>query len=394
LEDQVTLTEKQALLDRLYAELGRYEEAYFETTVGGGVSRDFASLRLDQLTAQFEFYQGLYTNLLSEYETARMATMNDRVNIVQVDEARVQSQPVRPRPGVNVLAGVMLGLLLCGGVAFLVEYADDTIKSPDAAGALLDLPLVGVTVDDATASNRSLTVNLAPRSAYAESVRTVRTNLEFAQVDGPLRTLMISSPMPADGKTTLTANLAVAIAQAGKRVIVVDADLRKPRLHEMFEASNQFGLTTILTHQLALEDGLQQVQAHPNVLLLTSGKLPPNPTELLASEAMLALLEQLKQRADVVLIDASPFVVADPSVLAARVDGTLVVVRYAKTRGAAAQSMVEQLRRTKGRILGIVVTRFKPRSGSHYYYYYGQTYFEEETSVDGMPQMDAPARTG
>jgi capsular exopolysaccharide synthesis family protein len=378
LEQQVDLTEKIYQLDRLNGQLDRFERAYFDLTISGTTdsSNTNESMRLSQLRTRFDFYQTLYTSLLSEYEAARMATLSDRINIVQVDEARVPETPIRPILATNLMIGIFAGLAVTMSIAFLVEYADDTLKTPDAVRKVLGLPIIGFVNHVDSANNlRQLLINTAPRSLYSESIRTLRTNLEYAQVDSPLKTLLISSPLPGDGKTMTAANLATATAQSGKRVILIDADLRRPMQHEVFEVSNQYGLTSILTHQLEIEDALQSTTAHPNLLLLTSGPLPPNPTELLGSESMRRMLHKLTEIADTIIIDASPFVVSDATVLAGIVDGTLMVLRASKTKEGAAQAMLEQLRRTKSRVVGVVFNRFQPKRDSQYYYYYNTQYY-------------------
>lgn len=193
------------------------------------------------------------------------------------------------------------------------------------------------------------------RSPQAEAYRSLRTNLEFYSLDHPLRTLLVTSPAPDEGKSTTLANLGVINAQAGKRIILLDGDLRRPRLHELFGLSNNIGVTTaILNPEAPLP--LQNTTV-PNLRVMTSGPLPPNPADLLASARMKALLDHLVAEADLVLLDAPPvIVVTDAVVLAAKVDGVLLVVSAGQTRREHAQRARDLLAKVNARLIGAVLT--------------------------------------
>ena len=194
-----------------------------------------------------------------------------------------------------------------------------------------------------------------PRSPGSEAYRTLRTNLAFYSVDEPLRTLVVTSPAPDEGKSTTIANLAVAIAQGGRRTILVDCDLRRPSLHKIFELGNDLGLTTMVLDQNA--DLLLQNTGVENLSVLTSGPTPPNPADLLGSRHVDRILDLLKERADMVLIDAPPVIgVTDAAVLGARADGVLLVVSAGKTRRDHAERAKELLERARVRIVGVALT--------------------------------------
>jgi len=199
-----------------------------------------------------------------------------------------------------------------------------------------------------------ITLNDA-RSSQAEAYRSLRTNLEFSSLDHPIHTLLVTSAAPDEGKSTTLANLGVISAQAGKRVVLLDCDLRRPRLHEFFELSNNVGVTTALLNAEATLP--LQATSVPNLRVMTSGPLPPNPADLLASARMKALLEQVAADADLVLLDAPPVItVTDAALLAAKVDGVLLVVSAGHTKRDHAQRAKDLLAKVNARLVGAVLT--------------------------------------
>jgi len=195
-----------------------------------------------------------------------------------------------------------------------------------------------------------------PASPISESYRTLRLNLQFATVDADVRTLLITSPGPGEGKSTTLANLAVTMAQVDQRVIVVDTDLRRPYLHELFHLPSDPGLTTMMLEDGAVEDPPLQDTAVPGLQVLTTGTLPPRPSDLLGSKRMAMVLEALARRADVILLDAPPVMaVTDAVVLATKVDGVLLVVSAGTTKREHAQRAVERLHKVNARVVGAVL---------------------------------------
>jgi capsular exopolysaccharide synthesis family protein len=267
------------------------------------------------------------------------------------------------------------------GLALLIEYLDDRVKTPD------DLQIAGLTVIGFVQRVSSHGRSGAPqvfsisqsRSLAAESYRTLRTNLQFSSLDRPLRSLVVTSAVATEGKTTTAANLAVVMAQAGKRVVLVDADLRRPSAHKLFGLSNRSGLTIALVEEPSALNGYLQETEVENLRLLSAGPVPPNPQELLGSQRMEELLHKLEDTADVVILDTPPtLVVADANVQAARADGVLVVVNTGRTRRAAVQQAVEGLRQVGANLLGGVLNMVDTGRGrsSYYYssYYYSHYY--------------------
>lgn len=222
-----------------------------------------------------------------------------------------------------------------------------------------------------SSSARSLITKVDPKSPISEQYRTIRTNLQFASIDKELKTIMVTSSNPAEGKSTTMANLAIVMAQQGKRVLLIDADLRKPSVHYTFKCPNTKGLTSVLTRQAYLEEAVYQSDI-PNLDLLPSGPIPPNPSELLGSRAMEWLLSGQNDTYDMILVDAPPIlVVTDAQVLANLCEGVILVVSSGKTEIEQAVKAKGLLEMSKAKILGAVLNG-KEIKQSHYYYYYGK----------------------
>jgi capsular exopolysaccharide synthesis family protein len=219
-------------------------------------------------------------------------------------------------------------------------------------------------------SQRSLITYVDPKSPISEQYRTIRTNIEFSSVDREIKTLMVTSPGPAEGKSTTAANMAVVFAQQAKKVLLVDTDLRKPTVQYTFNQNNTIGLTSVLSKQKTLSEAVKLTD-QPYLSVLTSGPIPPNPAELLGSKAMEQFLEEAKEEYDVVLFDTPPVLaVTDAQILANRCDGVLLVVYSGKTEMEEASKAKDLLTAAKGKLLGMVLNHKKLQS-SDYYYYYG-----------------------
>ncbi|MGG7619573.1 CpsD/CapB family tyrosine-protein kinase [Bacillus coreaensis] len=220
-----------------------------------------------------------------------------------------------------------------------------------------------------TNSKRKLIVKNDPRSPVSEQYRTIRTNIQFSTVDSDIQTLMITSSGPGEGKSTTTANLATVFAQQGKRVLLVDADMRKPTVHYTFSLTNTFGLTTVLTKQMDLLDAATELDTS-NLFVLPSGPIPPNPSELMGSRAMDEFLELAKREFDLVIFDTPPVLaVTDAQILANRCDGTILVVSSGTTEKENAVKAKELLTAAQSKILGVVLNNKKQDMNQQYYYY-------------------------
>lgn len=219
--------------------------------------------------------------------------------------------------------------------------------------------------------SESLVTLTMPRAPVSEAYRTLRTNLEFSSLDKPLKTLVVTSPGPDEGKSTTLANLAVTLAQAEKRVILVDCDLRRPSQHEIFGVTNQSGLTTMMVDEQAMKAPPLQETGVPGLSLLTTGPLPPNPSELVGSRRMAEIIAGLSQAADLVLFDAPPIIaVTDAAVLASRVDGVLLVIKAGGTKRDHAQKAKALLDKVNAHVIGAVLNN--ARIDTSYYRYYSE----------------------
>lgn len=292
------------------------------------------------------------------------------VSVVEAGE--LPDSPVNPRIALNTALAALAGLAIAVGVALLFEYLDDTVKTAE------DLEMTGLVALGGVArfprphtETESLMVGSQRRSSAAEAYKVLRTNIEFSTLDRPGQTLLVTSANPGEGKTTTAANLALAIAQTGKRVVVVDSDLRRPNLHKVFGLSNTGGLSSALLSKEASLDGYVQSTRFENLAVLTSGPLPPNPSELLSSRRLDAVVKTLKRQADVTLFDSPPALpVTDASILASKVDGTILVVDSGKTRVDALRRAYETLSRSKTRVLGGILNKLSPKGRGYYYYHY------------------------
>jgi tyrosine-protein kinase len=330
------------------------------------------SSEYNQLQLELSQARDTYSSLTKSYNDIRVDEAQSIDNVLVYEPARPPSQPARPQVLLYTgLAGVV-GLGLALGVALLIEHLDDSLKSPEEAGELLGLPVLGVVIrlPSSREADKPITIS-EPRAPASEAFRALRTSIQFSSVDRPLRTLLVTSTGPSEGKSTLTANLAAVMAQSNRRVILVDCDLRRPTLHTVFGCTNKEGLTDLMLQPGSNPESMLQATDIPHLRLLTSGSPPPNPAELLGSERMKQLIEQLAALADIVLFDTPPLLpVTDAAVLANRMDGVALVVDAGRTRVGMARQAHAILKRVGANVIGLVINRVSPRSGYGYYYHH------------------------
>ena len=323
------------------------------------------------------------------------------LNTVYIVEPAVQpTSPISPRTTLNtVLAGAM-GLLVAIGVVAVLEYLDDTIKTP-ADLEQLDLTLMGAV--QRFPRRRDTAINVleegSRRYGLQEAYQQLRTNVEFAALDGDIRSLVVTSAQPGEGKTTTAVNLAIMTARGGKRVILVDTDLRRPSVHHHLKMNNYQGVTTaLLSGSNELPPSVLQSTDIANLHVVTSGPLPPNPAEVLNSKKMLPFMLQLQDRADLVIYDTPPSVaVADAAILAAHADAVLLVVDTGRTRVAPLRTGLDHIVRSRTRILGAVLNKVSRhgRGYQSYYYYYSSHYGIEPPPIgrNGSHADEQPVRS-
>lgn len=364
-------------------------------------SRDLLQSQLAAMTAE-ERNTDYGLLVQNKYESLRVAVTVTDSDFKPLSQAVVPAAPFTPQTKRDVILAVVLGLVLGVGLAFLLEYLDKRIKDEKTleriAGVpvLVGVPAVGRGWRRRSSEKRSVdVVGFAnDRSPLLESFRTLRSTLQYFNVDGELRSILITSGLPGEGKTVTTTNLAISLAMSGKRVIVLEADLRKPMLHEYLGISNDAGLSNLLAGRSSVPGVMQLVQMDPlipararkgeagasataairkNLYCITSGPLPPNPNELLQSARMDDIVAEVKGLADYVLIDTPPVLpVSDPVVLAAHADAVILCVKMGSTTRDEITRVREALDRAKAHVIGVVAGGMKARSG--YYYRRGYRY--------------------
>ncbi len=316
---------------------------------------------------------------------ALLQTVSQRTNDISIFElARAPSRPVSPRVPEGVLVISSIGFLLTLGIVCLIEGLDDTLKTTDEWVHLTGLPtLATIGCMGNKEQEDGLITIVQPQSGVAEAYRSLRTNIQFSSVDKPLHTLIITSPGRLEGKTTTAANLGIVVAQAGKSVVLVDADLRRPKLHQIFDLPNKRGLTGNLMNEEPMQDGWLQEAGIDNLRVLTSGPLPPNPSELLGSNRMNRLIARLKEEADIVIFDTPPVLaVTDAAVLSSQTDGALLIAEARRTPKAAILRATESLQQVEARIVGGVLNKFAPTRSETYYY--GESPSQQERAREGI----------
>jgi capsular exopolysaccharide synthesis family protein len=309
------------------------------------------------------------------------------VRVEVVAGPKLAGAPVAPTPVRNLALALVLGLLVGVGIAALREAMDTTVKDAASLAEQVEAPVLSTVPFDARARKAPLILPDTTRSTRAEAVRQLRTNLQFADVDRPVKTIVVTSAGPNEGKSTTACNLAIVFAEAGKRVAIIDADLRRPRLADYFGLEGAVGLTNVLAGQVSLDVALQQ-WGDDQVWVLPSGSIPPNPSELLGSRHMAALLHGLEERFDAIIIDTPPLLpVTDAAVLASTVDGTVLVSRCGRTTISQARQAAGSLRAVGARVLGCVLN-MKPARGADNYTSY------DYSSTPASPRTPAVRAVG
>jgi len=324
--------------------------------------------RQAELQAQITTWQATYAQMLTNLQQGTSNFLS------VVEPAQIPGWLVGPSLKSNMLMAIVVGLALSCGAAYLLEYLDDTIKTPEDVRKRLGLATLGriPTIEGVNYTDRLISAQQS-RSVAAGAYRLLRTNIQFSAVDRTLGALVVTSANPKEGKSLLAANLAVTMAQAGQRVILVDADLWHPVQHRIFQRDSRTGLTTVLVNGVAhLTESLQDTPIE-NLRLLLSGTLPPNPSDLLGSTRMEEVIKTLRQQCEVVIFDTPPVTVdADAAILAAHADGVLLVVDWGRTHRALVQRSKAALEAVSTRLLGVILNRVVIPEGGYYYYHDGE----------------------
>jgi len=349
-----------------------------------------AQSEIDRLTDHVLRMRDAYSRLLQSYEDIRIAEASSLNNILIDEHARVPTSPISPRTVSNTILATVVGALLMAGLAFVIEYLDDTIKDPDTLEQELGLSTLGmVPLFNYKDVKETLIMVTQPRSPIAEAYRQVRTNIQYVGVSRDLKKLLITSPNAAEGKTVTSANIAIALAQAGNQVILVDTDMRRPNLHRLFGCSNICGITNLLLGvNEETETDCLQITMVPNLRLLTSGPIPPNPAELIGSARMAEVATWLSEQADFVIFDSPPILAVTDSVLLSQmVDATLLVVKGGKTAYQAVAVASRRIADVNGHIAGVLLNQVKRNNGYGYTYYYQENYAPKDRTESSSGKL-------
>jgi tyrosine-protein kinase len=337
-------------LDQTKATLDKAWKTYEDLVATSKNSDQVATARRD-----VEFAQDQYARLLDQYERSRVAGTVRANTISVVQQATVPEAPSKPKRELNLALGLMLGLVAGGLLVFLLEYLDTTLYTTEQIEETTELSTLARIPTDGVHGRNQRSHLFNSNSPQEEAFRRLRTNILTLSKDLRIRTLMVTSAGPGEGKSTVVANLARIIAKSQRRVIVVDSNLRAPSLHKVFHLPNDSGLTSILKREATLEDTLQ-LSSIPGVLVLTSGPVPAGPAELLGTPQMATLMKQLARQFDMVLLDTPALMaVTDASVLVPLVDGVVLVVGRTRVRQEALRATREQLADLKAKLVGVVV---------------------------------------
>ncbi len=374
LADEITDLEGQRAGARSQAAQTRQSLMRQQGTIGNYAEWE---VQLDRLTRQHDLLTTQYTMLQDKLADLSVRVQAHNPPAAIIESATVPTQPISPTRLVSIIFGCIYGLFigLCFGL--IQEYLDDRINSADDAERLLQTPILGrVPMIKGGLPQLGSMEGFGPA---AESYRILRTNINFAAIDAPLKTLVVTSTSPGEGKSTTALNLSIAMALDGRKVALVDTDLRRPTLHKLIGIPSVPGLTDVLVGQVDLDDILIENTDVPNLVAITCGLTPPNPSELLGSRRFQDFVEELKARYDIIIFDTPPVLVAaDAPVLAAQMDGTVLVIEVGSTKNAAARRTLETLHRSRTNLLGICLNKLNIPSDGYYYYHGDRTKLLED----------------
>ena len=323
----------------------------------------------------------LYENLMQRAKETSVSSELKSSNIRVIDRAERPREAVSPRKALNMLLGLLSGTVLALGLTFFFEYLDSRLKTPDEVKVHLGLPALGMVpaLDPKAWKGQEPLIHAGVPPGFAEAFRTIRTNVLFSSAEEGSRTLVITSTGPGEGKTTVACNLAIGFAQAGQRVLLIDADMRRPKVHGVFKMKQQPGLSNVMVGNAKASESVHKT-AVPGLWVMSAGRLPPNPAELLGSQRFRDFVTSLKQHFDLILIDSPPVMaVADAVIAAHAATGVVFVVGAEMTSRHAARAALEHLEQGRAHFVGAILNRVDLERNSYYYsnYYrreYGQYY--------------------
>jgi capsular exopolysaccharide synthesis family protein len=333
-------------------------------------------LELDQLKSEAESNKRQYEVVFKRLKDIELSGMLRTSNVRVLDAARPMMSPIRPNVPQGILMGIIAGLVLGLGLALLLEMLDSSVVSQADVEERLGLTFLGFvpSIPDTEKGARDLHIHREPKSMIAECTRAIRTNLLFMSPDKPFKRLVVTSSGPQEGKSTTAINLGIAMAQSGSRVLIVDTDMRRPRLHKAFGVSNEIGVSSVVVGEGKVDDAVKNTEV-PGLFVMPCGPVPPNPAELLHTQAFADLLQKLGDRFDRIILDTPPVgAVADAVVLATQVDGVVLVLKAGQTNRDIAKRTVKALADVKANVYGAVLNDVNLERSKYGDYYYGYAY--------------------
>lgn len=333
-------------------------------------------LELDRLKGESENTKRQYDSVFKRLKDIELSGLLRTSNVRVLDAARPSLAPIRPNVPQGILMGLVAGLVLGIGLALLLDFLDTSVMTQHDIEDRLGLTFLGFvpSIDETAPGSKDLHIHREPKSLIAECTRSIRTNLLFMSPDKPFRRMLVTSSGPQEGKSTTVINLAIAMAQSGSKVLIVDTDMRRPRLHKAFGVPNDVGVSSLVVGEGRIEDAIKTTDV-PGVYVLPCGPVPPNPAELQHTRAFSELLEELSRRFDKVILDSPPVgAVADAVVLATQVDGVVVVLKAGLTNADVALRTVRTLRDVKANIYGGILNDVNLKHSKYGDYYYGYAY--------------------
>lgn len=355
---------------------------------GESFSLNEKAITYSVLKREAESTKEMYDLVIKRFKETSLTENIRTGNIRIVDPAEIPKSPVKPKKTQNTLLGLIVGLALGIGLAFFLEYLDNTIKVPDDIKERLKILYLGpvpafkVTMDGNPGGPRKpqddLVTLSAPKSTASESYRGIRTSILFSAADAAPRAILVASAAPSEGKTITAANLAVTMAQAGNRVLIIDCDMRRPRLHRVFNVPRDKGISNILVGRCTADEAVIH-SAIPGIDIIPSGPVPPNPSEMLGSQNMTHFIQNVRDRYELIILDSPPITaVTDTVILSRLVDGVLIVIRAGETHREIIKNGIGLLKAANARILGAILNGVEMGRDSYYYYQYYYYYYGED----------------
>jgi capsular exopolysaccharide synthesis family protein len=395
------LTGLAAQLDSARKRESQLQQAY-DTEVAKANRQGIATTRLTTLIREIDTNRGLLDSYIQRQKEQELMISSRRPDNIKIStEASVPMSPIGPQRNRNIIVAFLISLAAGIGLAFLLDYLDDSVKSSDDIGRHLRLPTLALipyqnvfekrkllSAKNGNGATSTALVSLEDnRSAMAEAYRHLRTSLLFSSAGNPPKTILVTSSQPSEGKTTTAINTAITLAQSGAEVVIIDCDLRRPRLHTHFDLENANGLTNYLSGERNPDNLLKSYPGLPNLKIITSGPIPPNPAELLSSNEMKNLLQFLKGNFKHIVIDSPPAIsFTDAAILSTLVDGVVLVALAGKSSIHLMRRFKQRLGTIGARIYGVVLNGVK--SNSVEYGYYGNTYkYYANHDDDSTPLM-------